>query len=56
MSVADQEHRIRHARIELPPKEFERLKRQADRFMLGVSAYVRQAVMKQIEADEENQK
>jgi len=48
----DEKPKVGHARIELPPNEFERLKRQADRYRLSVSAYVRQAVMERIESDE----
>lgn len=43
---------VGHARIELPGVDFGRLQRQAKRFRLSVSAYVRQAVMKAVEADE----
>jgi len=43
---------IRHARIELPVEDYQRLKRTADRFRLSVSAYIRLAVMERIESDE----
>jgi predicted transcriptional regulator len=44
---------VRHARIELPDDDYQRLKRSADRFRLSVSAYIRQAVMERIERDEQ---
>lgn len=43
---------VRHARIELPEGDYQRLKASADRFRLSVSAYIRQAVMERIESDE----
>jgi predicted DNA-binding protein len=43
---------IRHARIELPDEDYERLKRVAKANGLGVAAYVRQAVLKQVRRDE----
>ena len=43
---------IRHARIELPDDDFQRLKRMADRFRLSALAYIRQAVIERIEHDE----
>lgn len=42
----------RHARIELPDDEYQRLKRAADRFHLSVAGYIRMAVFERIEADE----
>ena len=42
----------RHARIELPDDDYQRLKRAADRRGLAVAAYIRQAVLLSIEADE----
>ena len=43
----------RHARIELPDDDYQRLKRAADRVRISVAAYIRQAVMVRIEEDEE---
>jgi predicted DNA-binding protein len=44
---------IRHARIELPEDDYQRLKAAADRYHLPVAAYIRMAVMERIERDEE---
>jgi predicted DNA-binding protein len=44
---------IKHARIELPEDVYERLKKVAERSLLPVAAYIRRAVLNQIEADEE---
>jgi predicted DNA-binding protein len=44
---------IRHARIELPDEEYERLRSVAKALGLGVAAYIRQAVMRQLRRDEE---
>ena len=46
---------IRHARIELPDDDYQRLKAAADRFHLPVAAYIRMAVMERIERDEEKE-
>jgi predicted DNA-binding protein len=43
---------IRHARLELPDEDYERLKRVAKSIGLGVAAYIRMAVLKQIRRDE----
>ena len=43
---------VRHARIELPDGDYQRLKRAADRVHISVAAYIRQAVMERIEGDE----
>ena len=43
---------IRHARIELPDGDYQRLKKVADRVRISVAAYIRQAVMERIAADE----
>ncbi len=43
---------MRHARIELPDEEYQRLKRAANRFRLSVAGYIRMLVIKGIEADE----
>jgi hypothetical protein len=42
---------IRHARIELPGKDYERLKTHADERGLSIAAYIRQAVLMQIRRD-----
>jgi len=42
----------RHARIELPDDDYQRLRRAADRYHIAIAAYIRQAVMERIEADE----
>jgi hypothetical protein len=52
MPATAAEPMIRHARIELPDEAYQRLKKNADRFQLSVSAYIRLAVMERIEADE----
>jgi hypothetical protein len=43
---------MRHARIELPDVDYQRLKRAAGRVHISIAAYIRQAVMERIEADE----
>jgi hypothetical protein len=43
---------IRHAGLELPDEDYERLKRVARSLGLGVTAYIRQAVMRQLRKDE----
>jgi predicted DNA-binding protein len=43
---------IRHARLELPDDDYERLKRVAKANGLPVAAYIRQAVLKQVRRDE----
>lgn len=43
---------VRHARIELPDDDYERLKRVARANGLPVAAYIRQAVLKQVRRDE----
>lgn len=50
---ATTEREIRHARLELPDEDYERLKGVAKSLGLGVAAYIRQAVMRQIRRDEE---
>jgi hypothetical protein len=47
---------VRHARIELPDDDYQRLKGAADRFRISVSAYIRMAVMERIERDETSRK
>ncbi len=46
----------RYARIELPDSDFQRMKSEASRFNLGVSAYIRLSVMERIERDEAGRK
>lgn len=43
----------RHARIELPDEDYQRLKSAAERYHLPVAAYIRMAVMERIERDEQ---
>ncbi len=43
---------VKHARIELPEDDYQRLKDAAKRYHISVSAYIRQAVMERIERDE----
>jgi hypothetical protein len=43
---------IRHARIELSDPDYERLKRVARANGLGIAAYIRQAVLRQVRRDE----
>lgn len=43
---------MRHARIELPDRDYERLRSVAKRYRLSIAAYIRQAVLKEIERDE----
>lgn len=43
---------MRHARIELPDDDYERLKAAAKRDYITVAAYIRRAVMKTIQEDE----
>lgn len=52
MPATAAEPMVRHARIELPDEDYQRLKRAADRFRLSVSAYIRMAVIERIESDE----
>ena len=42
----------RHARIELPDDDYQRLKAAADRYHISVAGYIRMAVMERIERDE----
>jgi hypothetical protein len=44
---------IRHARIELDDKDYERLKRVAKSIGLGVAAFIRQAVLRDVRRVEE---
>jgi hypothetical protein len=43
---------IRHARVELPDPDYERLKQAARDRGLSVAAYIRQAVLLQIRRDQ----
>jgi hypothetical protein len=43
---------IRHARVELPDEDYERLKKAARGRGLSVAAFIRQAVLLQIRRDE----
>ena len=43
---------VRHARIELPDRDYKRLKASADRYHISVTGYIRMAVVERIEADE----
>lgn len=43
---------IRHARVELPDEDYERLKRVSRANGLAIAAYIRQAVLRQIRRDE----
>lgn len=52
LAVSDGRPVMRHARIELPSSDYERLQRAAKREFLPITAYIRQAVMKRIESDE----
>jgi len=44
--------KIRHARLELSDEDYQRLKRVAKQDGLAVAAYIRQAVLQRIRADE----
>lgn len=44
---------IRHARLELPDEDYERLKRVAKSIGLGVAAFIRQAVLRDVRRVEE---
>jgi hypothetical protein len=50
--VTAAEPAIRHARIELPDDDYQRLKAAADRYHISVAGYIRMAVMERIERDE----
>lgn len=52
VSATSTEPITRHARIELPDGDYQRLKRAADRYHLSVAGYIRMAVVERIEADE----
>lgn len=52
MPTTVEEKAVRHARIELPDDDYQRLKDAADRFHLSVAGYIRMAVMERIERDE----
>lgn len=50
--AAREEKAVRHARIELPDDDYQRLRAAADRYHLPVAAYIRMAVMERIGRDE----
>ncbi len=52
MPATAEEKVTRHARIELPDDDYQRLKACAGRYHLSVAAYIRQATMERIERDE----
>lgn len=52
MPATAAEKTVRHARIELPDDDYQRLKGAADRYHISVAAYIRMAVMERIERDE----
>lgn len=43
---------VKHARIELPETDYDRLKKAAKRYHLSVAGYIRLAVIERIESDE----
>jgi predicted DNA-binding protein len=47
---------VRHARIELPGEDYDRLKKAADRVRISIAAYIRQAVMERILDDERRER
>ena len=51
-AVTSTEAVVKHARIELPGEQYDRLKRAADRRGLTVAAYIRQAVLLMVDSDE----
>lgn len=53
MPIAAEERGTGHAKLELPRKDYERLRAVADARGLSISAYIRQAVLLAIKADEE---
>lgn len=52
MPATAEEKTVKHARIELPGEDYQRLKTAADRYHISVAAYIRMAVMERIERDE----
>lgn len=52
VATTTKEPATRHARIELPGGDYDRLKRAADRYHISVAGYIRMAVMERIERDE----
>ena len=52
MSKAVEEEVVRHARIELPDADYQRLKAAASRFHISVAGYIRMAVIERLERDE----
>jgi hypothetical protein len=47
-----EEPAIRHARIELPDEDYQRLTAAAKRYRISIAAYIRMAVIERIERDE----
>jgi predicted DNA-binding protein len=52
MPATGTEREIRHARIELPDEDYQRLRAVARRYHISVAGYIRMAVIERIEADE----
>jgi hypothetical protein len=52
MPATSEEKSVKHARIELPEKDYQRLKAAAGLYHISVAAYIRMAVMERIERDE----
>lgn len=46
---------VKHVRLELPEDFHARVKRQADRYGLSISAYIRLAVTERVERDERSE-
>lgn len=51
-ATADAPEAVKHARIELPESDYDRLKKAAKRYHLSVAGYIRMAVIERIESDE----
>src|SRR3954464_2018686 len=52
MPATAEEKAIGHARLELPRRDFERLRRAADARGISISAYIRQATLLAVKRDE----
>lgn len=46
---------IKHVRLEFPEEFHDRVKSQADRFGLSISAYIRLALTERVERDEKSE-
>jgi hypothetical protein len=46
---------IKHVRLEFPAEFHERVKHQADRFGLSITAYIRLALTERVERDERSE-